>query len=61
MQLFGFTPKDDIVRPGKVISPRQAMEAAQAAVAAGEQSGRYIIGTKLSRKKRRPAMKSAGH
>lgn len=40
-----FTPKDDIVRPGKRISPRQAMEAAQAAVEAGETAGRIIFRT----------------
>ena len=39
------TDKDDIVRPGKLISPRQAMEAARAAVKAGEASGRIIIRT----------------
>lgn len=38
-----FSPKDDLVRPGKTRSPRAAMEAAQRAVAAGESGGVYHV------------------
>jgi len=61
--ILPFTEKDDIIRPGRLRSPRQAMEAAQGAVARGEQRGVYIISTHADPDRQREmlALNVGGH
>ena len=61
--IIPFSGKDDLVREGKRVSPRQAMEAAQRAVALGETGGVYVLTTQADPDRQREmlALNVGGH